>query len=505
MPTGTDEIIIQIDRFTGLNINEAPNAIADTELADCINLDLAEGGELIKRTGFRTVHDDVVDGGADLTTIVQLLGFFLTSTVQQFVGSANGKLYTSPDSVTWTDQGAIAGVVHYGVQYVDRFYIVRTGSATGLLEWTGTTLTAITGSPDGTFCRVFKDRLFVLNSLSTTLSSRLYFSEPFDFSPTGWPATNFIDVGAGDGDWLVACWNIQDTLIVFKTGASWRLYVQGDPTLWILRSFNSEIGCISRHGLSVLENMLYFCGIKGAYITDGNTIRNISVQVSPVFEDVVVSTATINRTSSFIWDDKFVVSLETFPITPTWNEWSTVTWGSLLTTPWTGGNSKITYLVFHIRQKGWTTWSPIPGLAPHVFVSVLLSSTLKGVYSGDRVAVGKVYKYGEPRYSDDAASYGVTIETKEFDFGAATEMKRGKWMGINQRGDGFHLYTHITDGISRTPLISFTNSTPLELKFSGPGYFRSWRMQVLSASANPFTFFGITMHLHRRRYLAAHR
>lgn len=499
MATGTDERVVQIRSFKGLNINASPVALEDDELSDIINYNLGDGGELVKRTGF------VMTQTLGVPSV--LLGFFQTSSVQYFIASifigGVWKLYRSADGITFTLIAAVTGNPQYGVQYVDKFYVVQTDGSAGVVEinTSATAIAEIVGSPSGTFCRVFKDRLFVLNSLSATIASRLYYSKPFDFSATGWPATNFIDVGSGDGDWLIAVWNLQDTLVIFKTGASWNLYVQGDPTLWILRPFNSEIGCISKYSLAVVENILYFVGIRGVYVTDGNTVRNISIPITPAFKNVIISQATINRSSAFIWEDKYIISLETYPTVPIWNAWATVTWNSLATTPWTGGNAAITYLVYHLRQKGWTKWVVDPSFQPHIFISVLVSATLKGVYSNDRLST-KIFKFGQDIYTDDGINYEVAAETKEFDFGLTTEMKRGKWVGATLQGAGDHSFTHVVDQDTLGTYVRTPGIGDLEIKVPGPGYFRSWRLRASATHSNFVTLFGFTMHLHRRRVLS---
>lgn len=499
MATGTDERVVQVRDFKGLNIKVSSVAIEDAELSEVVNYNLGDGGELVKRTGWKEMWE--------LGSPFKLLGFFQTSTLQVFIIAFwNGSLwhiYSSPNGTAWTAIATVTGTPQYGVQYVDKFYIIQTGGTAGLVEVnsTATGLAEITGSPAGTFCKVFKDRLFVVNSGSSTVASRLYYSKPFDFSATGWPATNFIDVGSGDGDWLTAVWNLQDTLVVFKSGASWNLYVQGDPTLWILRPFYSEIGCFSKHTLSVVENLLYFVGVNGAYVTDGNSIRNISLKIAPAFKAVVVSQTTIDRASAFVWEDKFVISLETFPVVTTWNAWSTKRWNELATTTWTGGNAEITYLVYHVRQKGWTKWEIEGDITPFMFVPVIFSATLKGVYCNDRTNT-RLYKFGEEMFQDDNVDYEVAVETKDFDFGLTTEMKRGKWVGITQRGAGTHTITHIIEGETKSSHSVVLVVENTELKVPGPGYFRSWRIRASATHSNPLTLFGFTIHLHRRRQLA---
>lgn len=502
MPQATGEIVARVRKWKGLNVRETANAIDDAELTDALNFDLSEGGELIKRTGWKTVHDDAVQGGADLgANPVRILGFFNTNVFQQFVARAGSNLYTSTDGATWTIiPGGPWGNVEHGVQYTDKFYMVRRDST--IVQWDGTTATAIAGSPTGSYCKVFKDRLFVVNSYSLgSPASRIYFSNPFDFSATGWPATNYVGVGEGDGDVLVAIYNVQDYLVVFKAGATWILYVQGSDTLaWILRPFNSEIGCVAKNSIVLYEGLIYFLSVRGVYQTDGNSVRNLSMPITPFFDAIVVSSATINASSAFIWQDKYVLTLETFPVAPIWATWSTLTWASLATTPWSGSGATYNYLVYHIRQKGWTKWLP-SGIQPHIFVTVILNSAIKGVYSGDRRSNGKVYKFGESRYQDDTANYEVAAETKEFDFDSPTELKNGKWVGIDMRGAGSFSLAHVVESDTRFTRVGTATGTQEEQKVRGPEYFRIWRTRLYATHENPVSLYGINLHMVKRRHM----
>lgn len=433
---------------------------------------------------------------------IKLIGFFNTASFQQFIARSGNNLYTSPDGVTWTIiAGGPWGNVEFGVQYTDKFYMVRRDDV--IVQWDGTTASAIAGSPTGSFCRVFKDRLFVLNSYGIgATASRIYFSNPFDFSSTGWPATNYVGVGEGNGDVLVAIFNVQDYLIVFKSGAMWILYVQGSDTLaWILRPFNSEVGCTSKYTLVLYEGALYFLSVRGVYKTDGNTVQNLSAPVSPIFDSIVVSSASINQSSAFVWKDKYVLVLETFPVAPTWNSWSTLTWNQLATTPWSGSGATYTYLVYHIRQKGWTKWKPATGYAPHIFVSVILNSAIKGVYSGDRALTGKVYRYGDAIYQDDVLNYEAAAEIKEHDFGSPTEMKRGKWLGVDMRSVGQYVITHVVDGIGANVVGATATGSQQEQRLPGPGYFRSWRTRFSATHPNPVALYGYALHMAHRRQI----
>jgi len=157
--------------------------------------------------------------------------------------------------------------------------------------------------------------------------------------------------------------------------------------------------------------------------------------------------------------------------------------------------------VYHIRQKGWTTWRPVTGLAPHTFVSIILSSAIKGVYGGDRSLGGKVYKFGDSIYQDDGTNYEVVAEIKDLDFGLPTERKRGKWLGVGMKTIGDYTLYHVVDGDTSVTITQTSTSTQEEQKVAGPGYFRSWRTRLSATHANPLTLFGYALHMSKRRHL----
>ncbi len=493
MARPTVERIARVHNWRGLNIYDTPNAIGEGELADVTNFDLSPGGELIKRTGFQTTHNGVTLGAND----VRILGFFVSGTIEQFIARAGSNLYTSPDAVTWTLMpGGPWGNVEHGIQYTDKFYMVRRDDT--IIQWDGTTATAIAGTPSGTHCRAFKDRLFVINTFGTgNTPSRVYYSNPFDLTSTGWPATNYLGVGQGDGDFITAIHATQQLVFIFKTNAIWILHVQGDDLSWILRPFKNAIGCVSKYTIAEQDGLVYFLGVQGVYVTDGNTARQISQPILPLFNQLVVSTSTINQSSAFIWKDRYILSLLTIDSSVTWASWATRTWASLNTTPWAAGNI-YTYLVYHIREKGWTKWKLAGTLRPHIFVPVILRSTLKGVYSGDRASNGKVYKFGNVTYQDDLVSYEAMAKTREDNFGSATDLKRGKWIGVELQTVGDFSITYTVNGVTREAILGTSDSTIQEQKLEGPGYFRSWQTTFSAIHANPVLLFAYDLHIMSR-------
>lgn len=476
--------------WQGINLQEALSQLGPRELITAQNFDLGLHGELIRRIGFSITTAAPIDVAS-----VHMLGFFVTDTVSQLIARCGNTVYYSADGITWTAMpGGPWGNVEFGCQYITNFYMVRRDDV--IVQWDGATAITIPGSPMGSFCKVFKDRLFVLNSYALgRVSSRFFFSNPFDFSSTGWPAFNYVGVSEGDGDILIGGYNIQDHFLLFKTGAMWKLYVQGsDITAWILRPFNDEVGCISRDTLAEHEGVVYFCSAKGVYYTDGNTVKIISIPITNLWDQVVVSTVTINNHSAFFWKDKYVLALEIYPIPITWNTWmnGVLTWGGLATTRWAGSGAAYVYPVYHTRNGGWTTWAP--AIAPHTFVPIELNATLKGVFCGSRGTLGTVYKYGIPGlYTDGGANYQSIMQLRGDDLAQSGQWKRGKWTVIEvEVGVGANIaIVHVVNNILQAGAFYVTGAQIEALKVAGPGKFRSWSMILAMADPQPLTIVSV--------------
>lgn len=602
---------VDIRSWRGINFREAPNVIADDELASCINFNIGRSGELIKRGGVARLHF-----GEDLgSNTVTLLGHFKTDSVSYLVAAAGNQVWYSEDGITWTF--LVAANAEFGIQYVNKYYIIRNNgliiewdpsnttemlffeerdfeidsvegwtavsgitafatstdeafSGTRSLKITAAAATAITrsrlfsasdeyevtvvlqarstvsrtvrtqiqyldsglsvlastnqdlasatgswqqhtvsasapantaffrvnveyqsaaagnilyldnisirlsagvprlidGSPSGTAAIVFKDRLFVINSGGLGgVNSRLYFSEPADFGD--WPSVNFIDVQPGEGDFLTALAIIQDVLIVFKTESIWGLYVQGAPEGWNLRVMSPEIGCVSKFTPEEIEGFLYFVGRRGVYRTDGNAFEDISETINSIFEDRVVNLSTSNKDSASWWKDRYVLLFYPTPAT-------------------------IRYLVFHLRAGGWTEWTFPAEVAPTSFLEITTDSPEPGLYAGDSLASGKVFRFGEDTFLDEGVSFQCSMKTKDFDFGSTATLKRIQWVALEHQGEGDITFNNYAQQVIRNTDDEAGVVGKVVTKMKGAEYVRSWQGEVVHEGAFPFTFFGFT-------------
>ena len=463
------EAVIDIARFTGINLREDPGIIDDHELVSCVNFNVGRGGELIKRTGFEKMNT------ANLgVNSVKLLGYYTTATNTQILANIGGSLYYSINAISWTLIGTPGQYnVQYGVQYLDKFYMVRRG--TTMLEWNGAAISAVAGSPGGDFCIIHKERIWILDSVGTGQPNyRIYFSNVL--APTDWGAgSGSIDINAGDGDFLVGAAIVHDLLVVFKSKSTWGIYVQGtSKTDWITRNLNKVIGCVSKYSIRVIEDLIYFVGATNVYRTDGTSFKSISDAILPVLSNRVVNLTNTNVDAAFFWGDIYLVMVMPTP-------------------------GVYRYFAFNIRADGWTEWIMSGGIFPTSFLEIQAAVPGSGVYAGEIQPVGDVYRYGNNVFTDIGFSYDCIMQTKDFDLQSRADIKRGKWLALDAIGAASVTLTHHVNGTAQAPIGINTDAPSRTRKAVGPGFFRTWSLKMTVTTSVAFQFFGLSIYLHKKR------
>lgn len=492
--SNTREIPIAFKEWRGLNIRDNSNFIKDGEMSSCVNFDIATGGYLTKRKGFKTLHDGSTLGAA---VNVRLLGHFFNGTVSQIIVTTGVKVFRSTDGITWTEVLIAAASIpnaEWGVQYTNNFYIIRRSST--VVQWDGTTATSLAGTPDGTVAAVHKDRLFVVDSQDTATGSRLYYSDIAAFGT--FPGSNFIDVSPGDGESIVALAVYQDILFIFKWTKIYGLYIQGTTSDWALRSINPAIGCISKYTVKEVEGFLYFVGARGVYRTDGVNIEDISQPVEPAFRGRLIIIGTLDQDSIAWWEDKLIVQVSVYtPVSTTWAAFSSgQTWGNKESSRWGSSNATIVYLVYHIRIGGWTEWNPAPGFSPFTFVGIQMDAPIRGLYCGNIAGNGKFFRLEDGQYTDDTTEYMCSLVSKTYDFESIGKMKRGKFTIVEFEGDGNASITY--PGGSGPFTLTGTGSKQAH-KIIGPGYFRNLGFSFELTNSSFVALYSFTLYLHLKR------
>lgn len=248
---------LRIGPFTGgLNTSSDPTAIADAELAICLNFELDIDGSLRSRPPFQELAGD-----SGWTERILLIGTALFNSTDHYLIGSNANGVYHYINGTWTlitDTFEAAVAIQYSAPGGgSTIYLVpKPGGGTGG-KWDPVGgFTAISAIPQGQAAQVHKDRLFIVpGSAATSDESRLKFSDPADFE--SFPASNFIDVNPGDGTNLVDITVFQDNILLFKNRTSFVLAYDTDPAAAVLRQISLTIGVNSQHNVVNYENQIY--------------------------------------------------------------------------------------------------------------------------------------------------------------------------------------------------------------------------------------------------------
>jgi hypothetical protein len=340
------------------------------------------------------------------------------------------------------------------------------------------TVIPLTNSPLGTHGVIFKERSWIVNSISTTDESRVSFSYPGNPGDFTAPGSGNIIVGYGDGDYLVCCVPFNDVLIIFKSRSTWILTAEGESSAWSgVRILNPSIGCVGRGTPKVIGGFLYFLSADGVYKTDGTTFELIS---DPV-KDLVTGTRDFRNPANVLlldaayWDEKYILFLPTQT-------------GVL--------NSYNTALVYDTRKELWTRWL-FSGSCTTSGQARYQEYGPDTLYLGDKINP-RIYSMGQETYADNGTVYPTYWKSKAMDFGDPVSYKRNHFVALDTApmplsGPTSYTVTHVTD--QATPAATVRNNSMTSrrlMKFKGVGYAR-WIQTTVSTLDNlPSVVYSIT-------------
>lgn len=496
----------KLDNFVGLNNRDEDGRIGDDDLNQCENFDPTEGGNLTKRSGFRHMTGGSVGGLSGVTVVY--LGVFKTTTYTQIIAVQNSSdiIFSSDGGANWTIAyvngvpGVHVGNARFGIQYAGIFYIVREDNY--MIQWNGSILQDITGSPTGTTCAVYKDRMFVCNTFhdpayGSGSASRLWYSDiagtgGTTFQTANWHALGtFIDVSQGDGDGLVGLQVYQDRFLIFKSRSIWDLSVAPNPIDWALRNISLDIGCVSCYTLREVEGAVMFLATKGLYRTDGMTMQEISSRVSTMFVDhnvgFLTPYRTLNRDSGAFYDNKYFLSLVLDPLG-------------------VQANDRRLYVYF-TKLQAWSRYTIAQAFSANFTPSNMLEvndphATGKkwaGLLVGSALADGNTWRYGNPEdltmYADGGSPYGALMETKEFDLDDPVSVKRGKWIVLEAQlgltnGTTLLENNNGTFGYNLLPLSSGVRDF---MTIKSLGMFRTWKVFISNTDTFRCVIYSVTL------------
>lgn len=322
----------------GLNIGSDPVLVQDTELIDCLNLELDIDGSLVSRPAIQVVFQFPANNERLL-----IFGSVVFSGTLYLFATRNGVTFVSSNAgSSWTalSPGGTTRECKTMEVYNNTVWLPSTtASSGGGMSWTpGGGAVAVAAMPRGEKCVVHKNRLYICPGESaTTNSSRLSFSQSADF--TTWPAPNFIDVQPGDGDTLNNVAVYQDNLLLFKGESSHVLAYDLDPTDAILREINPVVGSTGSFGVVQYENFIYVMHRNKVYEVSNYIYSLLNIKVPFVFDNALPTSTTARYENQHLstLGERLIVRYynRTYSYqlrTKTWGEWrktdntSTIEW-----------------------------------------------------------------------------------------------------------------------------------------------------------------------------------
>lgn len=323
---------VQVGPFLGgLNTSSDPTAVADNEVVFCENFELDFDGSLKSRP-------PIVDIGVDLplgaTGNMTLLGWYIDAGNVSYLLASDGltsTYYLSGSSwVLITNTLSATAMAQFDGK---AWLLAPVGWANPSGWWSPSGgFNAVADMPKGDVIVAWKFRLWVVRGKdAASNATRLYFSKILG-QPTFWPTTtDFIDVGAGDGQAIVQLCVYYNTLLIFRTNSIYGFNYSTDPASGVTSIVAPGVGLENRDCLVPFESYIYLLYNNKAYEFMNNRANQINTKVlfrssdqTGIYKPYTVS--LFNRRIIFAFYDKtYVFSLNT----RTWTTWNSSVHGPL--------------------------------------------------------------------------------------------------------------------------------------------------------------------------------
>lgn len=372
----------------GLNTLSDPSAVSDSELVDCINFDIDLDGSLLNRPPITLLQTIEIDATS---------WFILPNGNKYLIGSSAAASQQRTENDNWIQ---IATMPHLAsVQYQNFVWLFPTpGSAVGGRKWDGVNPSvAVATLPPGSAAVVHKERIWLAPGKGQ--GSRIKFSKPAQ--PDVWDASDFIDVGAGDGEDVIDIIVYQGSLIIFKTNSTWSYAFESDPARGALNKISGTVGVSDVKCVVQYENNLYVYHESNVYEMANYNYSRLNYKV--IFEARAITGQTFDRPVG--------LSLLGDRLHLRYYGWS---------------------YVFGLRTRTWTKWDTSGvSLYPTVWFEVPsnLLTNPQPAYLG--TGQGKTVRFVDGYNATQSEEMTCYLRTRNYDFQVSHMFKRLFWWGID--------------------------------------------------------------------------
>jgi hypothetical protein len=397
----------------GVNIQEAPNLLAPTEVRRAENGVLDERGAFTKRLGCSAMGTVGAAGDRIISSYVFYRG---AAGPQYLVHTSAGQVfYTNDPTATppvWTQISAGGWSTTQPMSW--ETFNSKVYFCDGLhayASWDGTTYATYASAPVAKYLRLWKDTMWA--SGVAGLPDRVYSSNPGDAET--WPVANWVDLRKGDGDSVRALATDGIYLIVGKRNTG---TVITDPALLYNHTYDYEKGIESHWSVIQHEASIFYLTRRGiAQWQSDSPASLISYKIDPLFDPHVLNFDRFE----FCWAYSFkqVVS------------WCFAELGSVAPTLQVNYYPRLAE-ISALGVRGLGPWSI--DRMPLNCASVWRWQSVQRLFGGSTIANKFYWVFADTSGQDDGVTFTAILETGAFDFGQPLLTKYIRRMRVLGRG-----------------------------------------------------------------------
>jgi hypothetical protein len=485
--------LIELQNFAGgLNLQSDAFHVAQTETADCQNVDFDVRGAVKKREGYTVFNENT----AETNDRDFVLPYTTTGGTKYLVvaraGDTNFAIEDDGTGIGLTSAVAnTAGTTHDGVVIKGAAYLVNGVDQTAKISGTtesrlGTTLGATGNMPKAQCITFWKNRIFLGNTDTGTNKSRIRYSGS-DTTPTDveyYKSTSFIDVQQDDGDQIQKLIPFLDSLLIFKTSSTWVLR-GSNPRDFELVLANPSVGCVAPRTVAAWDKGVIFLSARGVFSFDGSKVTRLSEKIDPAINDL--GAANLEQANGVVFQQKYYLFVHELGAT---SYPDTAYVFDLISGTWT-------------KYRGWNVW--------HATVwNRAGTEELYAVDAETREAVLRLKSGAD----DGGSNINAYFTTKWLDFGVPERRKMHRRMYAWFEADGdYNVNVDVQRNYAAANSVSNTvNLNPggmiwgsslwgealwgagqdiIRARLTGIGTSPAIRVKVYDDSTNPWTFEGL--------------
>ncbi len=400
----------------GINRYSDPTMIADNELVDCVNFDIALDGALTSRPPWNLMYGSRTTSTSSSSTppgnyqVVIGTGVFENARYVIISSTHSGAAASYIYFVDGTNAGVLAkiadGAHSKAHRYDNNLYLVPDTINPGVgaqYDLNAGLVTLLPDMPSGYSSCIYKDRLFISGRQNIIWPSRLFFSDLANFG--SYPGTNFFDINPGDGDSLQDIVVYQDNIVIFKDNATYVLSYDTGPAQAVLQVINTTVGASGRNCVGVYENSIFVLKYNQVYEMSNYDFVKVSVKIPFEYDTTLPPVA---------------------PYAVDGQGWKYPLWLRIV-----GDRALVRFYnrlyVYHLRLRSWTTWSSDDPNIAYIGPPMRLDNTETGVLRGYETyvacsTVAKVFDAAGPGISGDWRMYFKLFQMKDIYDDTSLEM-----------------------------------------------------------------------------------